>query len=72
MDGRLRRMAVTHSHVEDEIENLLAATRVEAECYASASYMGPQGEQRSGLGLRLQAIEEALLRLARAIDNAKR
>jgi hypothetical protein len=52
------------AEVEDEIRTLLDETRQRAERYGSAKY-----ELESGLGMRLSAIEQALIRLARAIDE---
>jgi len=48
-----------------EIRALLDETRQRAELYSSAKYEPEQ----SGLGMRLSAIEQALIRLARAIDE---
>lgn len=52
--------------VEKEVADLLAQTREVNQHYSSSSY-----DDGPGLGRRLQAIEDALLRLARAIDEAQ-
>lgn len=49
-----------------EVEGLLDEARGKADRYASAHY--PTGEAKTGLGIRLEAIEAALLRLATAAD----
>lgn len=51
--------------MENEIRELLEETRQRARFYGSAHY----GPGETGLGLRLDAIEEALTRLARSIDE---
>lgn len=55
--------------LEHEIQGLLDATRESAIRYGSAHYREPGATGRDGLAERLEAIEEALIRLARAIDN---
>lgn len=52
-------------NLEDEIRQLLADTRADAERYASAHY-----GHRSGLSMRLEAIEEGLIRVAGALDRS--
>ena len=60
--------ATKQGEAERTVRELLEQTRREAEMYASAHYRRSNQEGRTGLALRLEAIEEALLRLARAID----
>jgi len=55
--------------ITPEVEGLLEEARGTAERYASAHY--PTGEAKSGLGIRLEAIETALLRLAASIDGKR-
>lgn len=50
--------------IEAEVRRLLDETRAANEMYASAQY-----ERDSGLNRRLETIEDALLRLARALDQ---
>lgn len=57
-------MNAAEQRLEDEIRGLLAATRAANEQYASADY-----GRTSGLNHRLSAIEEALVRLAQALDE---
>ena len=57
--------------IEDKIQSLLEETRTEAERYSSAHYRRPT-EGKTGLALRLEAIEEALLELAKALDRNAR
>lgn len=51
--------------MENEIRELLEQTRQRARLYSSAHY----GPGETGLGLRLDAIEQALTRLAQSIDH---
>jgi len=63
-------MATTNvGPIEKDLRKLLQQTRAEAELYSSAHYRREGQEGKSGLGMRLEAIEEALVRLARAIDK---
>jgi hypothetical protein len=55
--------------ITPEVERLLEEARKKADRYASAHY--PTGEAKSGLGIRLEAIEAALLRLAAAADEKR-
>jgi hypothetical protein len=55
--------------VEAEVRKLLDETRAAAEPYASAQYRRPGETGRRGLTMRLEAIEEALVLLARAVDS---
>lgn len=57
-------MKAAEERLEDEIRGHFAATRAANEQYESAQY-----ERTSGLNHRLSAIEEALVRLARALDE---
>jgi len=54
--------------LEERIAALLARTRAQNERYASAHYRGPTQGGESGLGDRLEALEQALLILAGEID----
>jgi hypothetical protein len=57
------------STLEHEIQGLLDATRESAFRFGSAHYRKPGATGRDGLAERLETIEVALIRLARAIDN---
>jgi hypothetical protein len=54
--------------LEYEIRSLLEETRREAHRYASAHYREPGTPGKSGLNMRLEAIEAALIKLAAAVD----
>lgn len=59
------------SSVEEDIRRLLEETRAANEQYESAKYRDPKLPGRSGISARLEAIEEGLLRLARAVDEQR-
>lgn len=61
-----------NASVEVAIDALLKQTRAENEHYSSAHYRLPNQPGQTGLGNRLDAIEEALLILARSVDDALR
>lgn len=54
--------------LEERIAGLLARTRRQNERYGSAHYRGPTQRGETGLGNRLEALEQALMILAREID----
>jgi hypothetical protein len=54
--------------LEERIAALLARTPLQNERYASAHYRGPTQWGETGLGNRLEALEHALMILAREID----
>lgn len=54
--------------IEQRIAELIADTRRRNERYVSAHYRGPNQTSGTGLGNRLEAIEQALLILAREVD----
>ncbi|HEX8208453.1 MAG TPA: hypothetical protein VF587_20490 [Solirubrobacteraceae bacterium] len=54
--------------LEEEIRELLQETREEAKQYRSAEYREPH-HGKSGLNMRLEAIEESLVRIAAAVDR---
>ena len=54
--------------VEERIAQLIAHTHHENERYASAHYRGPNQRGSTGLGNRLEALEQALVMLAREVD----
>lgn len=60
---------MAHPDITPEVERLLVEAREKANRYASAHY--PTGAAKSGLGIRLEAIEEALLRLAASADEKR-
>jgi len=55
--------------IEQDLRKLLDNTRREAERYASAHYRREGQEGRSGLGMRFEALEAAVIRLAQALDQ---
>ena len=55
-------------HLEQDIRALLETTREENRMYASAAYRDDRS-RGNGLAARLEAMEEALVRLARAVDE---
>jgi hypothetical protein len=55
--------------VEDEIRELLEKTRSANLQYASAHYHDVDAPAGTGLGARLDAIERALVLIARAVDQ---
>lgn len=57
--------------IEEQIAELLAHTRRRNERYASAHYRGPSHTGETGLGNRLEALEQALLMLAREVDATR-
>lgn len=61
--------ATKQESLERTIQALLDETRRSAEMYASAHYRRANQEGRTGLGLRLETIERALVELARAVDE---
>jgi hypothetical protein len=56
--------------VEARIKQLLARTRQQNERYSSAHYRQPGQPGQSGLGNRLDALEQALVMLAGEIDRS--
>ena len=54
--------------IEEQIAQLLARTRQQNERYASAHYRRPGQPGRTGLGKRLEALEQALVMLASEVD----
>jgi hypothetical protein len=54
--------------IEEGIAELIARTRQQNERYASAHYRGPNQTGSTGLGNRLEALEQALVMLAREVD----
>ncbi len=55
--------------VEDRIKQLFARTRQQNDRYSSAHYRQPGQPGQTGLGNRLDALEEALVILAGEIDR---
>jgi hypothetical protein len=55
--------------VEDAIRDLLERTRNANLQYASAHYHAEDAPAGTGLGARLDAIEQALVLIARAMDE---
>lgn len=53
---------------EERIAHLLARTRQQNERYASAHYRQPGQPGQTGIGNRFEALEQALVMLAREVD----
>jgi hypothetical protein len=65
MAGRNR----PNDQIETKVRDLLASTRAEADRYSSAAYRDESGAPTTGLGMRLDAIEQALIQLAQEFDR---
>lgn len=61
---------MAEKNLSEEVEGLLEEAQEKASRYSSAHYS--EGEVKSGLAIRLEAIEEALRRLASAADQSDR
>lgn len=59
---------MSDGQLEQDIRALLEKTREENRMYASAAYRDDRS-RGNGLAARLEAIEEALLQLAHAVDE---
>jgi hypothetical protein len=60
---------VSESRLEQQLRDLFERTRQANERYSSAEYRQPNQPAQSGMANRLDAYEEAMLMLARALDE---